>query len=159
MGADGLSKTDGIDAIFSDLKAAVDARPTAIGKPTSSSIGDLSASKVSLYFIHDLVLFLGPLTHAELIEVLVAAFGKKSFDVAKSLLGILREARLIVSNQIGSDWVFRATTTAPFLQYAADTNALIATFRRYHLQTNPRRFADEHRGTHVERAVGPAIAA
>ncbi|MCW3688788.1 retron St85 family effector protein [Burkholderia cenocepacia] len=159
MGADGLSKTDGIGAIFSELKAAVDARPVSVGKPTSSDIADLSASKLSLYFIHDLVLFVGPVTHAELIDVLITTFGKKSFDMAKSLLGILREARLIVSNQVGTEWVFQATTTTPFLQYAADTNTLMATFRRYHLQTNPKRFADEHRGTHGERVVSPAIAA
>nr|WP_315597664.1 retron St85 family effector protein [uncultured Cupriavidus sp.] len=159
MGADGLLKTDGIGAIFSDLKAAVDSRPITIGKPASSDIADLSANKLSLYFIHDLVLFVGPLTYAELIDVLVAAFGKKSFDAAKSLLGILREARLIVSSQIGGEWVFQATTSSPFLRYATDTNALIATFRRYHLQTSPKRFSDEHRGTHIERAVGTAIAA
>jgi hypothetical protein len=159
MGADGLIKTDGIGAIFSDLKAAVDARPITVGKPTSPDIADLSANKLSLYFIHDLVLFVGPVTHAELIDVLIAAFGKRSFDAAKSLLGILREARLILSNQVGSDWVYRAVTTTPFLQYATDTNTLMAAFRRYHLQTNTERFADEHRGTHVERPVSTAIAA
>lgn len=159
MSADGLSTVDGIGAIFSDLKVAVDARSTSIAKTTNTDISDLSTSKLSLYFVHDLVLFVGPLTHSELIDVLVAAFGKKSYDVVKNLLGILREARLISSDRVENDWIYRATTTASFLQYSFDTNALMATFRRFHFQNNSSRFANEHSGTRVLRPISAAIAA
>lgn len=158
MGKDGL-KLDGIGAIFGELKKVLDSMPTSVAKSANLSFGDLAASKQSLYFVHDLVLFAGPITHAELIDVLLSAFGKKSFDVAKNLLGILREARLVSSVEVGSGRVYRTTTSAAFLQYPADTNSLMATFRRYHLQTNPDRFTDENHGTHGGRTVSAPIAA
>ncbi|WP_133118093.1 retron St85 family effector protein [Burkholderia ubonensis] len=141
MGANGITETDGIGTIFSDLADALDTRATATTTFRPARPDDLGANKYSLYFIHDLVLFFGPVSNKEVIAILIEAFGKKNFDMAAKLLGVLREARLIVSHFINDTWVYRAVGTTPFLRYSTDIDSLMATFRRFHWQSNPERFS------------------
>jgi len=97
MGADGVFKLDGIGKIFGDLENALDTRTPMTTAFRPERPEELDANKYSLYFIHDLVLFAGPIAHKELIAVLIEAFGKRNFDMVTRLLGVLREARLVVS--------------------------------------------------------------
>lgn len=98
-------------------------------------------NKYSLYFVHDLVLFAGPISHEELVTVLKCLFPiEKSFDALKNLLGVLRESGLVSSQKIKERWVVRTTGMDPFLRYGVDVGPLMASFRTYHLRTNPERY-------------------
>lgn len=140
MAESGLDKLDGIGATFHSLKAAINGKSTKGSVHVSSDISILSPNKESLYFIHDLVLFTGPITYQELISILIEAFGKKSYDMLSKLLGILREARLITCSEVGKIRVYQAVGLDPFLRYKANVSALTASFRIFHLKTNPQRF-------------------
>lgn len=141
MADDGVHRLDGIGEIFSKLRAAVkpeSVRPTVI--PYDELI-DLGMRKSSLYFIHDLVLFTGPIRLDELIDVLKILFPeKKSFDAVKNLLGVLREGELLHTRSTNGKWIYEATSHEPFLRYVFDTAALTAACREYHYKTEPSRY-------------------
>jgi hypothetical protein len=138
----GLSKMDGIGATFHSLQIAITSRPAKGVSRKATDISALHPNKESLYFIHDLVLFTGPITHEELIYVLITIFMDQRFDIVKNLLGVLREARLLKSFQVDDKWVYKSEGVVPFLKYGADIGALMASFRLYHLRTNPERFGN-----------------
>lgn len=160
MKSDGIHEVDGIGATFFELTAAISESYGASSNPGSTqstapspsqsqsqreirvkSIASLASNKTSLYFIHDLVLFAGPISYSELIDLLKVAFGNNSYDVVKQLLGILRSAELIRSHEVRGTWVYMSTLAKPFMRYAANVDSLMATFRRFHLKTDPERFA------------------
>ena len=143
MAASGIQTLDGIGATFNSLKEAIDDRPATRSVRVSRDLSELSATKTSLYFVHDLVLFAGPLSHEELVSVLVTAFGKKNYDMLKRLLGVLRAAGLIRSYDAGGTWVYRSTTEKPFMRFKANIDSLTAAFRVFHLRTHPERFSGE----------------
>lgn len=140
MSPDGIHSVDGIGATFKALKEAIEVKHSSRGVRVSGDISVLEAKKVSLYFVHDLVLFTGPISHEELVEFLVAAFGKKSYDALKKLLGVLRSAGLIRSFDADGSWVYESTVGAPFLQFEFKVDAMMAAFRSFHLRTQPARF-------------------
>lgn len=142
MTKDGVWNLDGIGATFSALKAAVTPRVTTGVARISANVSDLGADKTSLYFVHDLVLFTGPISYDELISVLIAAFGDKPYDMLKRLLGVLRAAGLVQSYMVDGVWLYRSKSVDAYLTYGANVSSLIATFRRYHLRLSPKRFAD-----------------
>jgi len=139
MAPDGVHNIDGIGATFNELRAAIDAKPASRGIRVSGDISALEAKKVSLYFVHDIVLLTGPISHEELVEFLVAAFGKKSYDTLKKLLGVLRSAELIRSFDANGSWVYESTVGTAFLQYNFKTSSLLSTFRSFHLRNQPAR--------------------
>lgn len=142
MAPNGLTVLDGIGATFNDLRAALHPRLLPGSKHVEGDIANLAANKPSLYFVHDLVLFTGPVTHEELILVLIQLFGDKSYDILKRLLGVLRSAGLVQSHEIGKGtWVYRADSAEPYLTYSGNISALTASFRVNHLKNNPRRFS------------------
>lgn len=140
MAADGVHSVDGIGATFKDLKEAIAVKSSSRGLRVTGDISKLEAKKVSLYFVHDIVLFAGPVSHEELVEFLVVAFGKKSYDILKRLLGVLRSAELIRSFDANGTWVYESTVGSPFLQFDFKVNALMAAFRGFHLRSQPSRF-------------------
>lgn len=141
MAPDGVHSIDGIGATFMDLKEAIEVKASSRGVRISSDISKLEANKSSLYFVHDLVLFTGPVSHEELIEFLIAAFGRKSYDILKRLLGVLRSAELIRSFDADGAWVYESTVGSPFLHFDFKVNALMAAFRGFHLRSQPSRLA------------------
>lgn len=140
MNEGSTSQVDGIGAVFGDLQQAVYVSPLSGQVKVNHEVSELSANKASLYFVHDLVLFTGPTTHEELVNVLVHLFGKKPYDMLKRLLGILRSAGLIHSYQIKETWIYRTDSFEPYLEYRGDISALTAAFRTFHLKNNPERF-------------------
>ena len=76
------------------------------------------------------------------IAVLIAGFGQKSYDMLKRLLGVLRAADLIQSYQIDKDWIFKAVNPVPFLSYHSNIYSMMASFRRFHFKTSPKRFVN-----------------
>lgn len=140
MNDNGIHKLDGIGATFNGLKIALNASSSKGSTRIKSDISVLTTKKESLYFIHDLVLITGPVTHHELIEILIATFGNKPYDLLSRLLGILKEARLIYGFDVGDKRVFKAAGTDTFLKYDNNIYPLIASFRRHHLTNNPQRF-------------------
>lgn len=143
MTSDGVTLLDGIGSTFNDLKAAIFQRPAGGSARVTENVSDLSATKASLYFVHDLVLFTGPVKYDELITVLIAMFGKKPYDMLKKLLGVLRSADLVdVSEDIDKTRIYKTRSRQPYLNYNVDIRALTAAFRTYHLKHNANRFAN-----------------
>ncbi len=140
MAADGIHVVDGIGATFKSLQDSISSHPPSGSMRIPGDLSVLAANKASLYFVHDLVLFAGPINHGELVEVLVTAFGKKNYDMLKRLLGVLCAAELIESFEAGGTWVYKATTTKSFLRYGSNVNSLMASFRSFHLKNQPVRF-------------------
>ena len=89
----------------------------------------------------DLVLFAGPLSYQELVEVLIVGFGKKNYDMLKRLLGVLRAAGLLRSFDAAGSWVYQSTIAKPFLRYPTNVDSLMASMRALHFRTQPARFA------------------
>jgi len=131
---------DGIGATFNSLKDAVGVKSSRGSISISNDLSQLAATKESLYFVHDLVLFTGPLSHKELVHVLIAGFGDKNYDMLRRLLAVLRSAGLIRSFLDNGEWVYQSRITKPFLQYPTNVNSLIASFRVFHLRMQPSRF-------------------
>ena len=144
MKSDGVQTVDGIGATFNQLTQAISGGATS-GSASKAirvrGLVNLASGKASLYFVHDLVLFAGPITHAELIDFLIVAFGKNNYDALKQLLGILRSAGLIHCYEISGTWVYKSALAKPFLRYPSIVGSLMASFRCFHLRTDPNRFA------------------
>lgn len=141
MSANGVTVLDGIGATFPEILRAID-HPSTVGIPVDYSVlSSLEIDKSCLYFVHDLVLLAGPVSHDEIITILIYIFGKKNFDTLKSLLGVLRESKLVSARKIKEDvWIYSASTTDFFLKHRVDVNALMAAFRAHHLKANAERF-------------------
>lgn len=143
MSTNGVKVLDGIGATFPALQQAIDHK-TAHGTPVGfADLSDLLMNKICLYFIHDIVLFSGPVSHEEIVQILKYLFGEKSFDLLKNLLGVLRESQLVRVRQVGSKRVYVASSTDFFLKYRGDVHALTAAFRTHHLKVEPERFGNE----------------
>lgn len=141
MSPSGIHTLDGIGATFPELKTALQFKPPPSEPITHNSLSQLGMNKISLYFIHDLVYFLGPINHKELVQTLEFLFGNQNFDPLKNLLGVLREGRLIHTKQVQEkEWVYRPISPEPFLKYRENTSGLLSSFRTYHLKNNPTRF-------------------
>ena len=140
MSPTGHISLDGVGAVFSDLKDALKPKATKRNIAVEGEITDLKIDKLSLYFVHDLVLFAGPLSHKELIEVLKITFGSKPYNPLSPLLSFLRAAGLIASFNVAGTWVFRAVSNIPFLNYGISTSPLMSAFRSFHLKNSPERF-------------------
>jgi hypothetical protein len=140
MSESGVHDLDGIGTTFKELKDAISRKLMTRAHQFSNDLSKLNASKVSLYFVHDLVLLTGPVSHKELVEVLEATFGKQNFDMLKHLLGVLKAAELIQSYDVGGIWVYKSISTKPFMQYKPAIYSLMASFRLFHLRTTPERF-------------------
>ncbi len=132
---------DGIGATFSGLKEALDLNKSKRSLIVNRDLSDLKKDKVSLYFVHDFVLFCGPISYRELVDIFLVVFGDKRYDLLSSLLGILRAAGLIFGNKVGDVWVYRAAAMSPFLNYGIKTYSIMAAFRTFHLKNNPERFS------------------
>ena len=141
MSPTGHAYPDGIGSVFFDLKNALTQKRPKDALLSTNDFSDLKHNKASLYFIHDLVLFSGPLSHKELVDVLKALFGPKSYNLLSNLLSILRAAGLIASYCVAGTWIFRTVSTIPFLQYGINTKPLMAAFRSFHLKNFPERFS------------------
>lgn len=140
MVATGIHVVDGVGATFKQLKDAIESKPMHGSLRAKGDLSVLTATKTSLYFVHDLVLFSGPISHEELISVMVAAFGKKNYDMLKRLLGVLRSAGLVRSYDADGEWVYRSTLDKPFMRYDTNVKSLMATFRIFHIRNHPKRF-------------------
>ena len=143
MTEEGTFRPDGIGATFAGLKDAIRAKAPSGSVRVTDDLANLTASKTSLYFIHDLVLFTGPITDTELIQLLRFMFeGKRSYDMLRRLLGVLRSAGLIRGMDMPDGTrTYRALTSRPYLRYSANVDALTASFRVSHMKNQPERFA------------------
>lgn len=137
----GVEVVDGIGATFKPLNDAIASKPAHGAARINDDLSNLAATKESLYFVHDLVLFAGPLSYQELVEVLIVGFGKKNYDMLKRLLGVLRAAGLLRSFDAAGTWVYQSTIAKPFLRYPANVDSLMASLRAFHFRTQPARFA------------------
>jgi hypothetical protein len=143
MSADGRVRRDGIGATFAELRKALEHAPAIPTRIPFSKLSELGLNKVSLYFIHDIVLFTGPIRLEEIISILKIIFpptSKKALDSLKSILSVLREGQLVKTKKVGDKWVFQATSTETFLKYKTDVSGMRAAFREHHLKSDPERY-------------------
>jgi hypothetical protein len=142
MRRDGRTSVDGIGAIFSDLQNALFPRSPSGSVRLKEDLSLLSATKSSLYFIHDLILFTGPVTHDELILMLKLMFGPdRSYDRVKRLVGILTSAQMVEAVEaVDTGRFYKTNSTQPYLRYSANISALTAAFRVHRLKNSPTRF-------------------
>lgn len=141
MSLTGKTVLDGIGATYSEIDKAINQAPKSLSKIDILQLAAMSMKKECLYFVRDLVLLAGPITHAEIIDILKYLFKGKSYDLVSNLLGILRESGLVVSREVSKGiWVYHATDTDFFLKYQYDLNPLMASFRTFHMRNNPNRF-------------------
>lgn len=144
MSVNGVTVLDGIGATFPEILRAVD-HTSAVGIPVDYALlSSLAIDKSCLYFIHDLVLLTGPISHAEIADILKHIFGDRDFDTLRSLLGVLRESKLVSTRQMKDGvWIYSASSTDFFLKYRVDVNSLMAAFRAHHFRTNAERFKND----------------
>ncbi|QCS63663.1 hypothetical protein EC609_14790 [Achromobacter denitrificans] len=143
MNRDGIKTQDGIGATFSDLKSAISALPPDRTPIEFKTLSELSANKISLYFLHDIVVLCSPVTHEEIILILKKIFDHSNLDTVKNLLGVLREAKLIRTKKIDGKWLYAPTSVEMFLTYQFNVHALMAAFRSHHVRFNRDRFSEE----------------
>lgn len=140
---DGVDVVDGVGATFKLLRDAVTSNAVHGSKRVHGDLSNLVPTKESLYFVHDLVFFAGPISHQEIVDVLIVAFGKKNYDMLKRLLGILRAAGLVRSFDAGGTWIYQSVNEDTFLKYPCGTESMMACFRAFHFRTQPERFVRE----------------
>lgn len=95
-----------------------------------------SFDKYSAMFLHDLVFLSGPLSHKEVIELLLRLFGKSNFNNVSHLLAILCAFGSIERNDKG---LYRSRMTECYYQYKFDLSPFISVFRNYTLKKYPER--------------------
>lgn len=141
MSPNGKTVLDGIGATYADIAKAINQAPKSAIKIDVAQLSLMSMRKECLFFIHDIVLLAGPISHAEIISILKQILEDKGYDYVSNLLGILRESNLVSSREASKgNWVYTATDTELFLKYPMDLGPLMASFRTYHLRNNPDRF-------------------
>ncbi len=128
------NRVDGIGITFDELSKALG------GKVAEEvvTLPNITATKQHLYFVHDLIYLIGPATYKELIAVLELMFGRRSWDVVGSLVGVLRSAGLIVQPNEGTSYT--CALPQPFFQHPPSFVKLTARIKHYHLKNNPERF-------------------
>lgn len=140
MAQHGIEVTDGIGATFKGLGSELSKLAEQPLRRVRKDLSTLTHDKDSLYFVHDLVFFTGPITHKELVSVLIHAFDNKNYDSLKYLLGILKATSLVRTTGVAPNVAYASVNSKPFFSYKFDTNALIASFRRLHMRYNSKRF-------------------
>ena len=120
-----------------------------MGRKTRSRVPKiipLGVDKPSLYFIHDVIHFMGPVSYTEIVKFLIALFGPNgSYDALKKILAILKSSEMVCSREVSTgngkkEWVYRALSKETYLDYEFDTYPLIASMRRENFLRNPWRF-------------------
>lgn len=130
MNDDGVHRPDAIGDVFSSLSDILEKpkrkRFRAISKEACNP-GE-NFDKKSAMMMHDLVLFSGPITYAELVEVLKLVFGNQNFNDAKELLAILVA---IDSLALTKEGCYQSKLRRPYYDYRVDINSLVAVYRNY----------------------------
>lgn len=149
MKQDGVHTLDGIGHIFHEVGINLAIKKTKKDQINIDELSEFKAKKESLYFLHDLILLCGPISHEEIIIFLKILFGDREFNSIKNLLGILREAKLASTKEIYNPkknrktWVYYPANVNFYFEYQSreKITQLKAAFRAYHLKNNMERFA------------------
>ncbi len=146
MRSNGITQLDGIGSVFADIGKILS---LTLGRKTRSRVPKiipLGVDKPSLYFIHDVIHFMGPVSYTEIVKFLIALFGPNgSYDALKKILAILKSSEMVCSREVSTgngkkEWVYRALSKETYLDYEFDTYPLIASMRRENFLRNPWRF-------------------
>jgi len=138
MNDDGVHKRDAIGDVFSPLFELL--KEPLSGRATPISLDSCNPAKQfdkhSAMFVHDLIYFVGPVLHVELIEILLLLFGKLDFKLQEHV-AILTAFGSITRNSSSS--LYKSVYGKPYYNYNFDTNKLISTFRNYMQKSCPER--------------------
>ena len=129
MQENGVVQVDSIGDVFGPLHALLNKRIRKKKLPLKLSDchpGE-QFNKRSVMIVHDLVYFIGPLMHREIIEILFIIFGRKSFLLTEHM------ALLTAINSVkrSSDGLYRSLLRQPYYQYQIGTYNLMSMSRNY----------------------------
>ena len=129
MRSDGVTQTDAIGDIYAELHALLEERILSRPQPISIDTCDPSSKfdKRSVMLVHDLLYFIGPLFHNEIIEVLKIIFGDKNFHLQQHMALLVA----INSTKRADNGLYRSERGQPYYKYQFDTNRLISLSRNY----------------------------
>lgn len=142
MSSQGVETIDGIGDIFPKLYKIL-YRET-LKKRSRVTIDDCRPnsllSKDAFRFLHDIVYFTQPITHSEIIQILIHIFGEGTYDDVKRLLGLLRAVNELEVHQINSIPHYVTAAIKPYFDYDhLDKTSIIAAFRSRHLRVDAAR--------------------
>ena len=129
MREDGVVEVDSIGEIFDKLHLLLDGRTRNRVVPIKLSEIDPSENfnKQSVMIVHDLVYFIGPMTHAEIVEILLTIFGQKSFQLTEHM-ALLTAIDSVKRTKRG---LYKSRRGKPYYRYQFDTDSLMALSRNY----------------------------
>jgi hypothetical protein len=138
MRNDGVENRDAIGDTFHKIYELFKEPIKSTGK--AASLESLNPAenfdKKSAMFIHDLIYLSGPISHGEIIEILIQIFGNHSYNNVVHLLAILSSFESIERNESG---LYRSKINKTYYDFRFDTAKYISTFRNYALKSYPAR--------------------
>jgi len=140
MSSYGVEKIDGIGATFAGVKKSLK-KTTGSARfiKTKNKVTELKKNKYTLYFIHDIIFIVGPVAYKELIEILKFILGDRSFDIVKSILGILTASGMVKGFGPQGERIYSSLMKGTLMKYPSDIGSLTASFRLFHIKNNKER--------------------
>ncbi|MGK9452354.1 retron St85 family effector protein [Acidithiobacillus caldus] len=140
----GVEHIDGIGATFASVKKSLEKTNRTIRNITIKNVTtELKPNKYTLYFIHDIIFIVGPVEYKELIEILKFIVGDRSFDVIKSILGILTASEMVKGFSHNGSRIYSSLMRNTIMKYQrVDIGSITASFRLYHMKNNKKRIDD-----------------
>lgn len=140
MSSNGIENIDGIGATFASVKNSLEKKNRTLRfMKTKNKISELKTNKDTLYFTHDIIFIAGPVTYIELIGILKIIIGNESFDIIKSILGILTASGMVQGFGPTGARVYRSLMNGTLMKYRADISSITASFRLFHMKNNKER--------------------
>ena len=137
MSEDGVFQVDAIGdtfaPLFEILKKPIQKKSSAISLNECNPGTEFS--KKSVMMVHDLVYFSGPVSHKELVEILLIIFGKRDFKVKKHVATLVAIDSLTRTRK---GW-YKSCLGKPYYRYKFDIHNLISVYRNYMLKYFPER--------------------
>ncbi|MEW6535551.1 MAG: retron St85 family effector protein [Candidatus Auribacterota bacterium] len=139
MSENGVSEIDRIPDIFTRLERLLNSPPTHRVEPVSIDSCNPAEKfdRYSTMFLHDLIYFMGPLSHKELIEILKQIFDDSRFKLNEHI-AMLFAFKLIAINKN----LYKSLVGKTFYQYKFDVHKVIASFRNIIQKRYPERIYD-----------------
>jgi hypothetical protein len=140
MSSYGVEQIDGIGATFAKVKKSLE-KTTGSARfiQTKNKITELKTNKDTLYFIHDIIFIVGPVAYNELIEILKFILGSRSFDIIKSILGILTASGMVKGFGPPGTRIYSSLMKGTLMKYRVDIGSITASFRLFHMKNNKER--------------------
>ncbi len=147
MSKDGIEDRDAIGDVYARLYELLATPLVRKRTPVTSELCNpaIAFNKDSAMFLHDLIFFLGPISHPELVEVLKLLFGESNFRLREhtAILQVFKDIKKIdvlnTRSEKSAKYIYKSSLRKPYLDYQFDTNKLISSFKKTILKYAPER--------------------